>query len=69
MDDNFKTKKGVEKKYGHVIRTGDVLKFGKFYMIIRESSVDINKIQKRKLEEMKSEKQTMNAKSETMATF
>ena len=38
-------------------------------MIIRESSVDINKIQKRKLEEMKSEKQTMNAKSETMATF
>ena len=39
----LKTKE-KDKKFGHVLRTGDVIKFGRISMIIRESSVDVKNL-------------------------
>ena len=35
-------------KYGAIIRTGDLIKFGRIYIIIKESSIDKKKILKLK---------------------
>ena len=51
IEKNVVKTKEKDKKYGYVVRTGDVIKFGRISVIIRESSIDARKSSKPEVEE------------------